>query len=547
MIHRGWRLFVSMAFVGVCLICNHPLLIAAAERASPLQTRAQPTYQWSETSDTVRLPKTVITNVILWGVAMTNYETARTFVLSKEFIATFLVTETEAIRVNRALANALHKYRTVEGNHLRLATNAPNPSFYESRGPITVESVSFELHPFPKDASTIRWELQNEILGTLGRQRAEFFWEYSFMLLQGEMDMFVREEPAALGARALALSVGNQSRNAPAEQTLQDPPLAQPEKRVLHTFFLRGASPFPRVDMDESQWTKGGGGGSGGGPYSENLDVYVPEVFKPTLARWRQAIRDGTVPGAIGLKPPPRRDLTPEELESRGKFGEPVAPPPGDPVFNHAKWDEQSSVIELSKAQLSGLRVQTLTLEGDLTSEAAQLYGLTPDEQRSVTELFREMDGRMKTLELAHFDRVGITGRTLILRAFPEKKAELDREWLSRLGALVGPSRAWILDHSMKQPASMETRRAGDMELAMQLQIAGPCWLLRGTNNIQFNIEGNPGADWTVRYTSDSKNGESGNFNGRWGRRMPNRLRHLLAPEVIESKFRATELLSEGK
>jgi hypothetical protein len=438
----------------------------------------------------------------------------------------------------------------VERDHLELITDGSIPSNHMPRGPAAVEQVDFQLKPFPKEAAAIRWELQNQISATLGNQRAGFFWDHSFMILQGVMDIFTREEPAVLGARALALTSVTQSRNAPAEQNLQDAPLAQPGTQVFHTFYLRGAVPFPRVDRDVAQWTKlgaGGGGGSGGGPYSEELDPYVPEVFKPTLARWRQAIREGTVPGAIGLKAPPRPATSAEDLATREAMGEPVSPPLGDPVFTHAHWDELSGFVELSKARLAELQIQTFTLEGELAPGAAQLYGLSPDEQRSVTVLFREMDARMKKLELAHFERLGFTGKTLILRAFPEKKAELEQEWLRRLGKLVGPSRARILDQSMKRPPPMELRRGHDMELAMQLQTAGPCWLRRGTNSIEFNIEGNPGGHWDVRYRSNGADGESGNFSGKWGHEPPQQFRHLLAPEVLESKFRATELLNSGK
>lgn len=551
MIHRRWRLFVSIPLVGIALLRNHPLLMADENRATPLQTQPQPSYQWSETSDTVRLPKTMITNVILWGVAMTNYETARTYVLSKEFIAAFLVTENEALRVNRALADALHRYRTVEANHLQLTTNVPRQSMQWARGPAAVEEVHFELQPFPKEAATIRWELQNEILGTLGKQRAQFFWEYSFKLLQSVMDIFTREEPAVLGARPLALSSGNQSRNAPAEPSPKDPPLAHPKTRVFHNFYLRNSPPYPEVEMLVSRWTEigrgGGGGGGGGGPLSEGLDTYVPEVFKPTLARWRQAISEGTVPGALGLKASPRPALSSKDLEQRERMGEPVAPPVGDPVFTHVPWDELSGFVELSKARLAELRIQTLTLEGELAPEAAQLYALSADEHRSVTGLFREMDERMKMLELAHFDRVGITGRTLILRAFPDEKGELEQEWLRRLGKLVGPTRARILDLSMKRPPPMEIRRGHDMELGMQLQEAGPCWLGRGSSSLEFNIEGNPGGRWYVRYRSTGGDGKSGSFSGNWGHQPPQQFRHLLTREVLESKFRATELLNEGK
>ena len=140
---------------------------------------------------------------------------------------------------------------------------------------------SFRLFPFPKEAEAIRWKLESEILNALGPFRARTFLFGARLHLKSCMNTFVSEEPAPLGVRSLAIPTTPQNPN-------------QPNARVelsenFHTFFLRGSAQVPRVDKDVTRPH-----GGYGGDYPEELDPYAPEVMKPTLARWRKAIREGT-------------------------------------------------------------------------------------------------------------------------------------------------------------------------------------------------------------------------------------------------------------
>lgn len=89
------------------------LFLSTAENATgdPSTGRGVAPYRWSETSAYVRVPKTFVSEISIPAVTVTNFDNL-TFVLTREFTETFLLTASEVERVTGAIVEALREFRT---------------------------------------------------------------------------------------------------------------------------------------------------------------------------------------------------------------------------------------------------------------------------------------------------------------------------------------------------------------------------------------------------------------------------------------------------
>jgi hypothetical protein len=109
---------------------------------SDIQTDRSQVYPWSEDSEYVRVAKSLLSELSLTSVTITNNET-RQLVLTAEFIKAFKVTPPEIDQVSRGITNALHEYRTVEGKHFVPADEPENNGPLDNQRRWLVKSSTF--------------------------------------------------------------------------------------------------------------------------------------------------------------------------------------------------------------------------------------------------------------------------------------------------------------------------------------------------------------------------------------------------------------------
>ena len=84
-----------------------------SELADESTLGAATSYPWSENSEYVQVGKDLLERISIRSVTITNGNTVQ-FVLAPEFVHACLLTSEEIERMNAALTNALHEYRTVQ-------------------------------------------------------------------------------------------------------------------------------------------------------------------------------------------------------------------------------------------------------------------------------------------------------------------------------------------------------------------------------------------------------------------------------------------------
>jgi hypothetical protein len=383
---------VHVLLLGLLSLFLRPLVGTAATN----DLAALRAYPWSESSEYIRVGKDLLDCIAVRSVVITNFNTMQ-YVLTPEFIAALSLTSGEVNRISTALTNRLHEYRTVQGKHFEPLDEDAAFEKAASEVPYASGSFRFRLTPFEAEAVAIRQTLQSEVLEALGPQRSKLFW------LQG---MFLDSEMKATDHSRFT------------GQT--------------HTFHLLTRVPGPLVDIMVTY-----SGGSHGRPYGEALDQYAPDKLKPILTRWREWISERPR-GAFAWTAPASEQTV-------------IDPPPKGP---QPKWDDVSEHIDLPKAVVRALKVPGLTDEEEISPEAIALLGLTTNDVTAVTQLYREMKDRFEQLERAHFVRPDVKTTTFVLRAFPEKTAALKQEWLTKLGELMGISRAGLLNQCVRTPLS---------------------------------------------------------------------------------------------
>lgn len=468
-----------------------PALVLPASVAPATEQPNLDSYPWSETEDTVRVPKSFLEGIDVHPLTMTNDRT-REFVLQSDFVRIFKLTTAETMEVQKALAQALDSYRKEEALHLVRTEEGPktDPAPAYRQGPAAVEKVHYSLKPFPEQAGPIRTQLEARILSILGEQRSKSFWKQPGMV-EGEIRSFTAANYAV------------------------------PE---TFTFQLTDAHPGPFVDMYHS-----GGGSSGGFTYHEPLDQYAPEDMKPTLARWRAAIANGTVGSRAAAERANAPAPEPPEPEASSQRQSPTAP--------LAPWNDAEPYVDLPKSYLETLRIPGLASDQTVTAEAATLFDLTHLEQESIRILYAEFKLKALALEQAHFKRPDPIQHRYVLNPFPETKAALEADWAERLEAIVGKNRAHYLDKSLRTPEppwKADRRR-------MESPGEAPDWFRMGTQEVIFQIgesDQHPGGrrmgNIRIEVTGQGGGSFGGYWDGKWTtKRIPERWRHLLTPEMV--------------
>ena len=481
---------------------------------------------WSETSATVRAPKSVLSQIAIQPVVVTNFERME-FVLTDKFTQAFRLTSPEVERVTAGLAEALHQWRLEEGKHLEPIDKEPDLGpFPVRRLPASAERFFFHLTPFPQEAAAIRRRLDDVVLATLGEQRAKLFWQNGRGMLDGEMNPFTKETQLPDGMA----------------------------RSITYTFALDSGNPPSRIDrLVRTVMTDHGkvNGTSGGGrPYGAALDEYAPEKMKPVLARWRQMIAERAAKSglvAAARTPPSGESRAPAEaIPLAGRQAEAAAPaPPSAPPFRQksAQWDDTTVLVDLPKTVVHSLKVPGLTVEGEISPEAEALFKLTPAEAAKVRSLYEEMRVRFERLERSHFERTQPDTNSFVLRAFPEESAALRDEWVTRLKGLIGANRGELLDYSIRTPVNPmdPLTRVGPPrnDPERRIQDYGADWLHRGTDEVRFDVSsGAAGRDGRPTLRIEHKTIKGGGGSGSWSGRpdqIPERWRHLLTPDLLSA------------
>lgn len=479
-------------------------------------------YPWSETAETVRLPKSLLEQLSIQSLTMTNFET-RQYLLTEPFVVTFKLSPEEVDRVTSALAAAVHEYRLAEARHLEPVEPDRLVSPPQRRGKAIMEVFTYRLNPFPEEALAIRRKLEADVLSILGEQRAKYFWQMR-LVLDSEL------------------------------KTFQDRSIGPPgDKQITtYTYQLTDALPGPYVDLYKktvniSPDGRERGGGSMGVTYFAPLDLYAPDSLKPALRRWRKAIASGDVRNLSKIDHPSVAQENAEAsatvspvVEDQSPAGVSVKPEVAK-AAQPSKWDDNAAFVDLPKSIINGLQIAGLDAEGELSGKAITVFGLTPEDTTAVRQLYHEMKARFEKLERANFVRDAPEKNSFVLRAFPEENAALQREWLSRLKKLVGEERGDLLDRSIRTPLShmelLKRRMEHKGDPRDFMKVPFPNWLHRGTEGLQVRFWSDPaGADGVPRFRIEYQSLAEGGGGGTWGGRqdaIPERWRHLLTPDVL--------------
>jgi RNA polymerase sigma factor (sigma-70 family) len=208
-------------------------------------------YPWSEDSDYIRIPKTLLSRLAFRAMTFTNQSLA----LSDDLAAVFRLDSGAAERIDRKIADTEHRFRLMQANHSELIYN-----HVESRSPregSPVEIVSFLVHPFPDEGAALRAELNAAVLAEVGQER---------------FDVFMNHAPLYFGPRFVGFGSHTQS--------------------VMRTTFELHLKPEPKIQAFRS--INSGRQFSGGGvPCTPFDDQYAPVAMSPVLARWRNLVEQG--------------------------------------------------------------------------------------------------------------------------------------------------------------------------------------------------------------------------------------------------------------
>jgi hypothetical protein len=488
----------------------------AAESPRPTggaQPDAPEVYPWSETSPTVRVPKSFLGFLNVRSVEITNHHTQE-FTLASDFIDVFRVTAKEAEEVNRNLKEALHEYRTERAKHFTPIEDAavPQPPGLPPNAPPEPkprERVSFRLEPFPEQADAIYRKLEARLPAILGKQRVEQFWLNARPMFRGEMKRF-----------------GRQTDRVEEEITTWSFELVdkEPLNVELYTTYLAGEV----VGFER-------------GPFSEAFDRYVPQTVKPILARWRETVADSRARHPADQTPPPGPVISAGEAREDAEEAPPRSMAARTATRTASeKWGEQAAFIDLPKSRIPSLQIVGLTDDEQISEEAATLLGMTRENLQAVQQLYGQMRQRMEQLEIDHFKRVRPGENNFVLQAFPKKAAELRAEWRRKLGETLGAGRATTLVKLLRTPMMPEhikrregRGRRGGFPLRYKIGPAAP-WFERGVDEINARIETAPDNGGKIKLSVEwrSKKGAQGTFGGTTSP-LPSGWLHLLTPDVL--------------
>ncbi|HEX7859513.1 MAG TPA: hypothetical protein VF773_04260 [Verrucomicrobiae bacterium] len=443
-------------------------------------------YPWSESWEHLRVDKKLLRELSIPAVTVTRFETME-FSLTDEFIEIFKLTKSEVRQVTKAIADAQHAFRTVEGRSLAPVSVVPLRLMDAAKGD---QRFQFRLARLPEEAGPIRTRLEEAVLSNLGEERTKVFWENA-RLLNGEIP------PVTNGASFL--HGGNAS---------------------TYTFVLPAKHPG-RVDL-----YYGSGRNFHGVTWGEPLDRYAPETLRPILAGWRKdAVKVESKSAADAVAKSSVRETG---VESSNRAG-------------NSKWDETVPFADLPKTVIKSLELPAFTFEEKFFPETVALFGLSEMEQQAVIDLYSEMKLRFEQLERANFHRVKPGRNNFVIKAFPEESAALKAEWVEKLKELVGATRGELLDKSIRTELSPDhamnkpEKRDGILRNFDGHWRRGPNWFRRGTEETQIDVttgEENGRPMLKIDHKTGGEGGERGSGSVPGGR-IPVRWQHLLTPDML--------------
>jgi len=214
--------------------------------------------------------------------------------------------------------------------------------------------------------------------------------------------------------------------------------------------------------------------------------------MRPILKEWREKVQaslgDNRVSQSLDVNVQPSfQDFYRDASISMG-----MSP---KPEFQ-SEWDDSLPYFELPKELIGRLRFMGLDLEGNVSIEAALVFGLKEEERVKVSRLYKDYDARFEQLEKAHFRSVPFVPEgnenlgklKFLLEPFPEKGDALKQEWKEQLEMWLGPSRAGYLNTSLLQPINrkmwMQLLKEGRFDFVNR----GPSWLERGNRSVAFTV-----------------------------------------------------------
>jgi hypothetical protein len=480
-------------------------------KANP-QAGAPRFYPWSDASPYVRLPKSLLPELNILSVTISNYETME-FVITEAFVNLCAVTPAERTKLTDAVTTARHEYYTAKAKGWASTDEKAHLRGWEST---VLERFDFKQEPIPETRAAIYQALQQQILAILGEERARYFWDFSGMLDSEDIG-FGREFEA--------------------------PPPGE-KRSTIYTFLLRKGELGLELDLFTTTVSSGTGhrgGGGGGGPYAQPFDQYAPESMRPVLARWRKAVAEANtnkIQTGTSTHRPSAREAESQTTPQRNN--RPAIPPaPGDSAVAIAKWQNGSSYVDVPKTAIPLLRIAGLNMDQEISDEAVILFGLTGSERRGIDKLHKRMKARFEKLERSHFERTQATENSFVIRAFPDQAKKLQGEWSRSLGGIVGIERAAFLDDAIRTPSTCKWRRSAtgvdDMYLLRMEIERGLDWLQRGMAETQFDLMVNAGPDGRPAVQQFQWKGEGRDIGnaGSVGP-IPERWRHLLTLDKLK-------------
>ena len=318
-----------------CLAADAP----PGEPHPPLDAPAS--FPWSDASAYARIPKTLLHNLDIWSITISNHETMG-YVLTQDFIDLCAVTPDEKTRLTAAVTNALHAYRTAKAKHWTPSkAKASLPGDWELAA---IERFDFTQEPIPEERAAVYDALRRQVRAILGPERSTLFWEYGERFLDAEQTGFGGADRSSPGARA----------------------------STIYAFLLRKVEPGLEVDWFMSA-SFGGGGSSAGGRYVQVFDQYAPESMKPILARWRMRVADSKTNQTHTAKSLSGPSAVTAEARKASLTNHEAAnqPPATAQAATTAKWEDAASYVDVPKMAIKSLRVAGLTEEQALSDEAA--------------------------------------------------------------------------------------------------------------------------------------------------------------------------------
>jgi hypothetical protein len=152
-----------------------PSLAVAGRRAVPEEP---PSYQWSEQSPYVTVPKSALKDLGLPGLSPLVHE----FSLSPVMTEALSLQPAELARVNSLLAETKAAHDRLVTSHAQ-PTNGHIQWFRPNNGPMR----SFIVAPFPEAGDSLLVQLKNGLEQTVGSSRTEILWPHAENSLRSKL------------------------------------------------------------------------------------------------------------------------------------------------------------------------------------------------------------------------------------------------------------------------------------------------------------------------------------------------------------------------